>query len=119
MSATIDRTTGPSVAELLAMDQFKLSPVARGVSGKGDAWMRRVGLPLGIVAFLAIALAPTPVGLTAAGQRSAAAFALALVWWITEPIPTHVTSLVLMIALVLSGAQEPAKVMSVLGLDVI
>jgi sodium-dependent dicarboxylate transporter 2/3/5 len=108
-----------SVADLLAMDQFALSPRQHEAKTRTDQWMRRIGFPLGIGVFLALALAPLPVGLTEAGQRAAAAFALALIWWICEPIPTHVTSLVLMILLVITRAQDPTKVMSVLGLDVI
>ncbi|HVX39204.1 MAG TPA: SLC13 family permease [Gemmatimonadaceae bacterium] len=111
--------SAPDIAEILALDQFKLSPRQRAPSSGVDVWMRRLGIPLGIAAFGAVALAPRAADLTTAGQLSAAAFALALVWWICEPVPTHVTSLVLMVLLVVSRAQEPARVMSVLGLDVI
>ena len=107
------------VAELLAMDQFTLSPRQHEARTRTDQWMRRLGLPIGIAAFLALLLAPLPAGLTQPGLRAAAAFALALVWWVCEPIPTHVTSLVLMVLLVITGAQDPTRVMSVLGLDVI
>ena len=56
---------------------------------------------------------------SAAGQVSAAAFALALVWWVTEPVPTYVTSLVLMLLLVLLRGWSASDVMGVFGLDVI
>lgn len=108
-----------SIADLLAMDHFALSPKRQEARTTADRWMRRIGLPLGAGVFLAVALAPSPAGLTSPGQLSAAAFALALVWWICEPIPTHVTSLVLMVLLVVTRAQDPTRVMSVLGLDVI
>jgi anion transporter len=81
--------------------------------------MRRIGLPAGPLAFFAIAGANTPAGLTVAGQRSAAAFAFALIWWVTEPMQPYVTSLVLMILLVISQASDATAVMSVFGLDVI
>lgn len=109
----------PSIGELLAMDSFSLSPRARATTSTADRWMRRLGLPAGIIVFLALWLAPTPAGLTAAGQSAAAAFALALVWWVTEPMPTHVTSLVLMVLLVAFRASDPTSVMAVFGLDVI
>jgi solute carrier family 13 (sodium-dependent dicarboxylate transporter), member 2/3/5 len=109
----------PGLAELLAMDQFALSPRQHPATTASDRWMRRIGLPLGMVVFLVVAFTPLPSGLTVAGQRAAGAFALALIWWISEPIPTHVTSLILMILLVVTRAQDPARVMSVLGLDVI
>jgi anion transporter len=109
----------PGIAELLSMDSFSLSPRTRPATSATDRLMRRVGLPVGIAVFFALYLAPTPNGLTAAGQSAAAAFALALVWWVTEPIPTHVTSLVLMVLLVVFRASDPTAVMSVFGLDVI
>ena len=44
---------------------------------------------------------------------------MALVWWAGEPLPTYVTSLVLVIVLVLTKAWDEDKVLAVLGLDVI
>jgi anion transporter len=108
-----------SVADLLRMDRFTLSPKHRPPRGRADRLMRVVGLPLGIAVLVALFLAPTPAGLTVPGQRAAAVFALALIWWVTEPIPTHVTSLVLMVLLVLSSAADATSVMAVFGLDVI
>src|SRR5665647_2445749 len=113
----------PAVGEtgwgVLKMDSFKLSPKGHAAKTKTDIWMRRIGLPLGPAAFILLASLPNPPGLTMAGQRSAGAFALALIWWVTEPVPTYVTSLVLMIVLVVSQASDPASVMGVFGLDVI
>lgn len=111
--------TQPTIAELLALDRFALSPRMHAATSASDRWMRRYGLPVGIAVFLALLLAPTPAGLTAGGQAAVAAFALALVWWIAEPIPTYVTSLVLMVLLVAFRASSAADVMSVFGLDVI
>lgn len=103
----------------LTLDSFGLSSKGHQAKTKTDVWMRRIGLPAGPIAFFAIGLASTPPGLTVAGQRSAAAFAMALIWWIAEPVPTYVTSLVLMIVLVVSQASAPTAVMGVFGLDVI
>jgi anion transporter len=84
-----------------------------------DRWFRYLGLPGGIAAFLLTYYLPLPAGLSADGQAALAAFALALVWWVTEPVPTHLTSLVLMILLVVFQGREATAVLSVLGLDVI
>lgn len=101
------------------MDRFALSAKHRPPASGTERWMRYLGVPLGIAAFLALLYAPTPDGLTLAGQVATAAFALALIWWITEPIPTHVTSLVLMVLLVVFRGQDATSVMSVFGMDVI
>ena len=52
------------------------------------------GFPGGIVAFLLLYYLPSGAGLSGAAQAGIACFALALVWWVTEPFPTYVTSLV-------------------------
>lgn len=101
------------------MDRFTLSARRSVARSATERWMRRIGLPLGIAAFLALALPTTPAGLEPQGQMAAAAFALALIWWVTEPIPTHVTSLVLMLLLVVTRAWDATHVMGVFGLDVI
>jgi anion transporter len=103
----------------LSFDNFTLSSKGHAATTKTDIWMRRIGLPLGPLAFIAIAAAPTPAGLTTPGKMSAAAFAFALIWWVAEPVQTYVTSLLLMILLVVSQASNPTDVMSVFGLDVI
>jgi anion transporter len=110
----------PAIATgALSLDSFALSSRGHEARTKSDVWMRRIGLPAGPLAFFAIAGASSPPGLTVAGQRSAAAFAMALIWWVTEPVHPYVTSLLLMIVLVIPGASDPTAVMSVFGLDVI
>lgn len=49
-------------------------------------------------------LGPAPVGLPEAGKRVIAVAVLAIGLWCTEALPAGVTSLVLVVALVLSGA---------------
>jgi anion transporter len=107
------------LSALLAMDRMVLSARAHVAASKLDLWIRRIGTPAGIAVAVWILALPTPDGLTPTGQAALASFAFALVWWIAEPVPTYVTSLIIMILLVVLKAQEPAKVMSVLGLDVI
>lgn len=107
------------VAELLGLEHFTLSARGHPPTTRAEVWMRRLGLPIGVVAFTAILVMSRPTGLSAAGQSAMAAFALALIWWVTEPVPPYLTSLVLMVLLVAFRGWDAAHVMSVLGLDVI
>jgi anion transporter len=105
--------------DALDIEAHRLSIVVERPSGPIERWLKRVGLPLGIATFAALLLMPTPAGLSPQGQAALASFALALIWWIGEPVPTYVTSLVLMVLLVFTGAWSETQVLGVLGLDVI
>lgn len=111
--------TRGSVGELLGLDHFRLPATMHRAGTPGEVLMRRAGLPVGVAVFAVLLSLPRPAGLPAAGQAAFAAFALALVWWVTEPVPTHVTSLTLMVLLVVTRAWDATHVMGVLGLDVI
>ena len=116
--------TGPAAGndrtdELLDLSRQRLSQIAEKTPSPSERWMRYLGLPLGIAAFLALYYMPTPAGLTGAGQVVIACFALALVWWVTEPIPTHLTSLVLMALLVFFNGWGEEDVLRTLGYSVI
>ncbi|HJM59929.1 MAG TPA: DASS family sodium-coupled anion symporter [Alphaproteobacteria bacterium] len=63
------------------------------VATEGYARSQGVGLVLGVVAFVALLLAPAPEGLSAAGWRTTAVVALIAVWWVTEAIPLSATAL--------------------------
>jgi len=86
---------------------------------RADRWVKYLGFPGGILAFLVLYLIPTPAGLTAAGQTALAAFSLAFLWWVSEPVPNYVTSLFLMILLVFFGVRPEEEVLGALGLGVI
>ncbi len=62
---------------------------------------------------------PAGAGLSAAAQAGIACFVLALVWWVCEPFPTYVTSLVLMFLLLVTRASNAKAIMDVLGMEVI
>lgn len=109
----------PDIEELMDARRHRLSEVPERVPSRSERWMRYLGLPLGIAACLALLYMPTPAGLTGAGQVVIAFFALALVWWVTEPIPTHLTSLVLMALLVFGNGWNEESVLHVLGYGVI
>jgi anion transporter len=104
---------------LVALDRFELPSRQRPAASRLDRWMRYAGFPLGLAAFLWLYYLPTPAGLTLDGQAALAAFLLALIWWVTEPVPTHVTSLTLMVLLVFTRAWDATSVLGVLGMDVI
>jgi solute carrier family 13 (sodium-dependent dicarboxylate transporter), member 2/3/5 len=115
--STIARDDGAEA--VLDLGRQRLSRAAERAPTGSERWMRYLGLPLGILAFLALYYMPTPAGLTGAGQTVIACFSLALVWWITEPIPTHLTSMVLMALLVFFNGWAEEPVLKVLGYSVI
>lgn len=78
---------------LLDLDRHKLSVIPKKKITKSERWMKYLGFPGGILIFLLIYFMPTPAGLSISGQAVIASFALALVWWVTEPVATFVTSL--------------------------
>ena len=72
-----------------------------------DATRRRVALGLGPLAFLVILALPS--ALTPGAHRLAAVMALVMIFWVGEPIPLPVTSLLgpaLAVLLGVSGARE-------------
>lgn len=107
------------VVDPLDIEAHRLSVVVERPAGPAERWMKRVSLPLGPLVCAAILAWPVPDGLTPQGRAALASFALALIWWVGEPLPTYVTSLVLMLLLVLTQAWDEARVLGVLGLDVI
>src|SRR5262245_45170572 len=69
-------------------------------AGSRSGW-----IAAGLVALCAMLIAaPSPAGLPEAGKRVIAVAVLAIGLWCTEALPAGVTSLVLIVALVLSGA---------------
>ncbi|MBS1818864.1 MAG: DASS family sodium-coupled anion symporter [Acidobacteria bacterium] len=104
---------------LVDLDKQKLSSIPARTPNATERWMEYLGFPLGLVLFGLLYLMPTPGGLTTAAQAALACFALAITWWVAEPVPAYVTSLLLMVLLVFTGAWEETKVLAVLGMDVI
>lgn len=107
------------IDEILDLSRNKLSQVPEKKRTASERWMQYLGFPAGILVFLTLYYMPTPVGLTSGGQVVIATFATALVWWISEPVPTHVTSLMLMGMLVFFHGWSEANVLGVLGFSVI
>ena len=75
----------------------------------GGRYSRRqkIGLLLGPLLFVALLAAPTPEGLSPAGQAVGATTAWVAVWWISEAIPIPATSLLPVVLLPATGAVEP------------
>lgn len=105
--------------QLLEMEKMTLSSQGRAAQGPSERWMRYLGFPAGIAVFLLVLYAPAGPALSAAGQAGAACFLLALVWWVTEPFPTYVTSLALMFLLLVTRTSAAKPIMDVLGMEVI
>lgn len=107
------------VQELLNMEKMSLSSASREARTNTERWMKYLGFPVGIMVFLLIYYAPPATGLSASAQASAACFLMALVWWVCEPIPTYVTSFLLMVLLAITQAWEVKPILDVFGMDVI
>ncbi|MBL0125420.1 MAG: anion permease [Betaproteobacteria bacterium] len=117
--ASPSRAQNQKLMELLGMDKMTLSSKTRAAQSTSERWMRYLGFPGGILLFLLILYLPAGAGLSASAQAGAACFALALVWWVTEPFPTYVTSLVLMFLLLVTRTSDAKSIMYVLGMEVI
>lgn len=119
-SSHIQLAAGAAEADdVLDLEKHKLSIVVERPAGPTERWMKRIGLPLGLIVFALLLTMPLPEGLAANGRAALACFALALIWWIAEPVPTHVTSLLLIVLLIMTGARREADALGALGLDVI
>jgi len=81
--------------------------------------MQFFGLPLALLIFAIIYTMPTPIGLSYAGKMALGVFLTALILWITESIPNYAVSLLVIVALPLTGAWSEAQAMGVLGYEVI
>lgn len=113
------QTQNQKLIELLGMEKMTLSSKTRAAQSRSESWMRYLGFPGGILLFLLIMYLPAGAGLSGSAQAGAACFMLALVWWVTEPFPTYVTSLVLMFLLLVTRTSDSKAIMYVLGMEVI
>jgi solute carrier family 13 (sodium-dependent dicarboxylate transporter), member 2/3/5 len=105
--------------DILDLEKHRLAVIPEKQVTGFERKMKYFSIPAGFLIFAWIYFMPTPEGLTASGQAVLASFALALVLWISEAIPTHVTSLVLMVFLVFLNGWEMSNVLASLGYDVI
>jgi solute carrier family 13 (sodium-dependent dicarboxylate transporter), member 2/3/5 len=66
--------------------------MTQALKNRKDMWCAA----LAVLAIAAVISMPTPVGLSAAGQRTAALFVGALILWTTEAVPIAVTSILIL-----------------------
>lgn len=72
-------------------------------------------IALGVVLHVAMRIAPTPDGLTPAGQKALAVFLPCLVYWVTNVIPLVVTSLLAMTLIPLTGVLSAKDTYALFG----
>ena len=89
------------------------------VKGPFELKMQFFGLPLALLIFASIYSMPTPPGLSYAGKMALGVFLSALTLWVSESIPNYAVSLLVIVALPLTGAWTEAQAMGVLGYEVI
>jgi sodium-dependent dicarboxylate transporter 2/3/5 len=76
---------------------------------------RPLVLGLGIALFLLTSAMDTPAGLSAAGQKALAVFAVCLVYWVTNVVPLVVTSLLAMVLLPTTGVLSAKDTYALFG----
>ena len=66
-----------------------------------------IGIALAILVGIVTLLVPTPEGLTPQAKNLAGVFVMAIVLWVTEPLPIAVSSLLVIVLLVVFGVTTP------------
>ncbi|TWB97062.1 anion transporter [Bradyrhizobium macuxiense] len=86
-----------------------MSTLARAASETAGASTRKLlTVLIGIAIMMAIIMAPSPAGLSLAGQRVIAVMAFVVLMWITEAIPYGVSAVALVFLLILALGFSPA-----------
>ncbi len=83
-----------------------------------DKWMQVAGLPTALIAFVFLLTMPTPAGLLLQGKAAIAVFFSIFILWVTQSLPTYLTSLIAIVLLVMTGAWSEKQALGVFGLDV-
>ena len=96
MAAAAEPTTAPAAA--VVIDRRPLWRILV------EHTYRPLVLLIGLVAFLAIRAMDAPAGLSVAGQKSLAIFAVCLVYWVTNVVPLVATSLLALVLIPSTGA---------------
>jgi sodium-dependent dicarboxylate transporter 2/3/5 len=97
-------------SQAAAVSDLDTSPLASisEAEARFERIRRSVGLILGPIAFIIVALLPM-AGLSVEAHRLASVVALVVVWWVTEAIPIAATALVGAALTVLAGIATPAQ----------
>ena len=83
-----------------------------------DKWMQVAGLPLALIVFVSLLTMPTPDGLLLQGKAAIAVFFSIFILWVTQSLPTYLSSLIAIVLLVTTGAWSEKQALGVFGLDV-
>ena len=110
----------------MAEDKVELAPGKSlpgaeepGKSEQESGFLKKYGLYLALAVFLLLLFMPTPEGMAPAGQKALAVFCGALTLWVAGTIPIHLTSMIAIVALILTGTVKESTAFRTLGFDVI
>lgn len=95
------------------------SSIGKTSKSKFEIWMKITGIPLALVVFGLLFSMKTPVEVAVQAKMALAVFAMAFVLWVTQAVPTYVSSLIAIVALAITGAWDETSVLGVFGYDVI
>ena len=131
------------MTDVLDMNNYKMEKLPKRDKSKFEKFLMKIGAPLAIIAFVSILYVFDfsflhnfdvaklsvkakenfdAIGLEQfihSNKAMLAIFAASLILWITEAIPNYLTSLILIIALVLTGTLPEVDAYHQLGLKVV
>ncbi|ERL49917.1 hypothetical protein BJB45_01990 [Halomonas huangheensis] len=86
---------------------------------KPKTFLQKYGVFFAIAVFGLLYFMPTPEGMEPNGQKSLAIFATALTLWVSGSIPIYLTSMMAIVALILTNTVEDDTAFGTLGFNVI
>ncbi|MDI6603972.1 MAG: DASS family sodium-coupled anion symporter [Thermoanaerobacteraceae bacterium] len=84
-----------------------------------EKWFSYLGVPVAAIVFALLFTMKTPPGLTLQGKSAIAVFLAVFVLWVSQAVPTFVSSLIAIVLLTLTSAWNETSVLGVFGYDVI
>ncbi|MGN1220969.1 MAG: SLC13 family permease [Candidatus Cryptobacteroides sp.] len=105
-----------AVFDPLDMNNYKVEKLPKMQKSSFEKWMARLGGPLALISFILfnwvikIDFLPTP-----AERSMLAIFISGLILWMTEAIPNYLTSLLITLAIVLTGVTSQKEAFAQLG----
>lgn len=103
----------------LVAGSLPVGPEETGKTEKKSGFLKKNGIFLAAAVFLLLFLMPTPQGMAPAGQKALAVFCGALTLWVAGTIPIYLTSMIAIVALILTGTVKEETAFRTLGFDVI
>lgn len=99
--------------------ESKSRPIDIRDNNDNSPFIKRNGIIIAVIVFTILMAMPTPQGLTYPGQKALAIFCTALTLWVAASVPIHLTSILAIIFLVLTGTVKERVAFETLGFDVI